>query len=409
MQKQKTFFGLAAIFFVAILFRLWITHLVPQPFIFDQTEYEYYAQKIFSAPFMLAAHTYRSYPYPLMLAYIYKVVGFGNHSVIFAVQAVLDSFTGLLIFFILRLVGKSRAAWIGFILYSVNPLTAAYTGVILSETLSTFLIAATLFTGLLLIKKPSIYMGLLFGMIAGMSVQTRNAMLTASVVIVGSMWFWISWKAHKRVYLAIFIGLILTVLYPLYTNWVAYHEITIFKVDSFYAIELFNGATLKILPPFTTALPLQQQIMFNEYWSEYSPTRTAADRQAMAKKYFDKAIAVIRADPVDYIHWRFYKMWHVWQKENIYSYSEPGFESHRQITFWGNTVLLALAFMGIVFTFMRQRKRRFSWLLIVSVGTLALQTFALCFSFAEYRLSIPLYPIIFLYAAYALDTLPIVL
>lgn len=397
---------IAGILLVAFLFRLWIIHLAPQPFIFDQTEYEYYAQKIFSAPLMLAAHTYRSYPYPFMLAAIYKFVGFGNHNVIFIVQAVMDSLTGLLIYFILRMSGKSRAAWIGFILYSVNPFTAAYTGVLLSETLSTFLIAATILTGLLCIKKPSLGRGLLFGFIAGMSVQTRNAMLTASVVIVGSLWFWISWKAHKRVYISILIGLVLTALYPLYTNWVAYHEVTMFKVDSFYAIELFNGATLKVLPPFTTALPPAQQTLFNEYWSEYTPTRTAKDRAAMAKKYFDKAFAVIFADPVDYMRWRFYKMWYVWQKENLYAYSEPGFESHRLLTFGGNAVLLALAVLGFVFAFMREVKRRLSWLLVVSVSTIAMQTFALGFSFAEYRLSIPLYPFIFLYAALALDCYP---
>lgn len=401
MQKYRTYIAGAAIFVVAVLFRLWLIHLVPQPFIYDQTEFEYYAQKIVTAPYMLAAHTYRFYPYPLLLALIYKIAGFGNHAVVFTFQAVLDSLTGVLLFAILRLVGKKRAAWVTFVLYSVNPFTSAYAGVILSEVLSTFFTVCLILTGLLLIKKPKISIGFLFGLSAGMVMQTRSAMIVASIVALGSVWFWVSWKSYKRVYVGIAIGLILTALYPLYTNWTAYHELTIFKVDSFYAMELYNGATLKILPPFMTAsdFPPQQQIMYAEYWSEFFPNRTIKDRQAMANKYMNMAVTVIKADPVDYIRWRFFKMWYVWQKDNIYTYSEPGYGAHKAWTFWGNTILLAAAAIGIALTFFRRKDRLIRWLWMVSVGIIVLQTFALCFSHAEYRLTIPLYPILFIFAA----------
>ncbi len=401
MQNHRTLLAGAVIFLLSVVFRLWLTNIVPQPFVYDQTEYEAYAGKIFAAPYMLAAHTYRSYPYPLMIAVLYKIVGFGNHPAVFALQAVLDSLTAVMVYFILRLAGRSRAAWIGYLLYAVNPFTAAYAGVILSEVLTTFFVAGMLLTGVYVIKKPSFLRGLLFGLCAGMAIQTRNAMTVGSLAAVGSIWFWISWKFYTRVYLAIFLGLVLTVLYPLYTNWQAYGQVSIFKVDSFYAMELYNGATLKILPPFmtSTSYPAGQQEMYREYWSEYDSTRTMSDRQDMADKYVGKAIAIIKADPIEYIRWRFFKMWYVWQKDNIFTYSEPGYAVHKPWTFWGNTMLLAAAAFGIVFGFFRKKGKTMVWLWTAAIAIIVFQTVAFSFSHAEYRLSIPLYPIIILFAA----------
>ncbi len=407
MERHRLILGVAGIFLMAVLFRARLTILVPQPFMYDQTEYEAYAHKMYDAPFLLAAHTYRSYPYPLILAFIYKYVGFGSHAAVFAVQAILDSLTGLMLFGILWIVEKRRAAWITYILYSVNPFTSAYAGVILSEILTTFFFAAMLLMGLFLIKKPTLLKGLIFGLCVGGTVQTRNAMLTGSLTVLASIWFWMSWKFYKRVYVAIVVGGILTVLYPLYTNWHAYRQISIFKVDSFYAMELYNGATLTILPPFmtSTAFPIGQQQMYREYWSEYDPTRTPADRRAMAEKYLAKATDVIQANPVEYARWRFFKMWYVWQKENIFTYVEPGYDTHKAWTYWVNTILLGFAAMGVVVGFGRRPVGMLRWLRWVSLGIIIFQTIAFSFSHAEYRLTIPLYPVVILLAGLSFATM----
>ena len=156
---KKDVFWVCLMVLAGILFRLWFISLAPQPFGWDQYEYEMYAAKIFAHPWMLASHSYRSYPYPLMLALFYKVVGFGNTRAVFYLQAVLDSLVGLMIYSILRIGWKDKTASIvGLVLYTLNPFTSGYVGVLLAEVLTGFYIAGTdpgLFVPRIILYSPS--------------------------------------------------------------------------------------------------------------------------------------------------------------------------------------------------------------------------------------------------------------
>jgi len=139
--------------------------------------------------------------------------------------------------------------------------------------------------------------------------------------------------------------------------------------------------------------------MWREYWSEYYPGRTSQERKAMSDKYWKKAIDVIAADPVDYIRWRFFKMWYVWQKENFFFYKEPGFADHRQYIYAFNLVFLMLGAVGMAVGWKQAKAGIGKWLLASFVGTILYGTIAFCFSHAEYRLTIPFYPIVYSLAA----------
>ncbi|OGG05019.1 hypothetical protein A2Z33_07065 [Candidatus Gottesmanbacteria bacterium RBG_16_52_11] len=397
-SQMKVFLEAAmvtAVFFGAVWYRLWFITLVPQPVIYDQDEYQWYATKIYYHPQMLASHSYRSYPFPLMLATVYKFAGFADYPAVYTVNAVLDSLTAVGIYFLLRFsVRQKPAAWTGLLLYAVNPFTAGYVGVLLSEILDAFFITYALVYGYLFVKRKHPFWGLLLGFFAGMAAETRNSAFIWAAVPLFLTLFFIPFKKHLLAYAAVIIGMVITVLYPLYTNWRDYRELSISKVDSFYAMEFFNGATLKILPPFTKMYPVDQLIMWREYWSEFYPDRTTRERRALAKKYFLKGWEVVKSDPVDYVRWRFYKMWYVWQKENIFFYEEPGWQDRRYIVYSGNLALLGLAAAGIFLgrIMMRDGNRRYIWMVLV--GTILYGMVAFSFSHAEYRLSIPFYPVI---------------
>lgn len=388
-------FLVTAVFVFAFFFRMWFITLEPQPFVYDQGEYEWYTYKIFHAPYMIAPHTYRSYPYPFFQAIIYKFAGWGNHQAVYIANAVLDSIVAVFVFLLLRFGFKRKfIAWIGLVLYAVNPFTSGYVGVGLSEILATFFIAGTLVVGLWFIKKPGIFVGLLFGFFAGMAAETRNAAFMWAFVPIALSVFFVRFKQKFLAYIAILFGLFLTTVYPLYTNWKWYHEINITKVDSFFAMEFFNGASLKILPPFTYTYPVEQNQMWFEYWSEYYPNRTPAERKAIASKYWKKGWDIVRADPIDYIRWRFFKMWYVWQKENIFFYTESGFADHKQYTYLLNLTLIILGIIGMVLGWWQTKNNRGKWILASFWGTILYGTLAFSISHAEYRLSIPFYPII---------------
>lgn len=397
---------LSSCFIFGIFFRLWFIALAPQPVIFDQYEYLLYAEKIFKDPLLLASHSYRSYPFPLVMAILFKFTGFGNTYAVYVLNAVLDSFIGIMIFFLLwKGFGSLKSAWIGVILYMVNPFTSGYVGVVLSEILTAFFITATMVAGLLFVQRPSTWKGLLFGICAGLAAETRNAaFLWAGIPIVLAC-VRISVRKHWSLYAGIITGLALSVLYPLYTNWRDYKELSITKVDSFYAMEFFNGASLKVLPPFTYAYPREQQEMWAEYWSEYHPGRTRQVRKAIATKYWQKGLAIVKRDPLDYIRWRFFKMWYVWQKENVFFYEEPGYARHKYVTYSFNLMLLALGVLGLVVSFRKKNDMLHTWMWASIFGSIAYTLIAFSFSHAEYRLTIPYYPLLYLSVSLALAKL----
>lgn len=397
---KKEWFFIIALLAASVLFRLWFISLAPQPFGWDQYEYEMYAAKIFSHPWMMAAHSYRSYPYPLLLALFYKVVGFGNHQAVFFLQAVLDSLVGLMIYVILRSrsrPGLEATPWIGFILYCINPFTSGYVGVLLAEVMTGFFIAGTVLLGLMFVKKPNPIHGILFGLFAGLAAETRNAAFLWTIVPIGLAFSFVRPRLAK---FSIVLGVILTLLYPLYVNWRDYKELNVTTVDDFYAKEFFQGALIKKLAPFTYLYPRESHLMWNEYYSEYDPGRTTLERRQMAKKYYRKAWDLMKADPIDYIKVRFFKMFYVWQKENVFFYAEPGFESHRMVTYWGNSVLLLLAAAGLWFW-----PKKGSFVRWSIIGTILYGTLAFSVTHAEYRLTIPFYPLLIAAASVGIASL----
>lgn len=391
-------------FIGGVFFRLWFIGLAPQPPNWDQDEYEYYANKIVSAPFFMAAHSYRSYPYPLFVAAVYNGAGKDNRRAVFFLQSVIDSLTGILIFMFLNKLIRSRGpSLIGLMLYEINPFTSGYVGVLLAEVLTAFFIMSTFYCGIQFIRKKSWRWAMLLGLTVGLSAETRNAAFIWAVVPIGLCFFWISLQKYWKLYVSLGIGFFITLLYPLINNWRYYHEINVTTVDSFFAKEFFNGAILKKLPPFTYSYPPQVAQEYGEYYSEFYPDRTWVDRRAMAAKYYRMGWDIVRNNPVDYLKTRVFKMWYVWQKENVFFYWEPGFTNHWFITYSVNVFLLGLTIFGL-FRW-KSTSQHSAWARWAIIGSIVYATVAFSFTHAEYRLTIPFYPLLYISAAVALGSI----
>jgi len=411
--RRKEIVLLSVVFLCGIAFRLWFITVVPQPFIYDQGEYELYAIRMLDRG-MLASHSYRPYPYSLFVASVYSVAGPFNRSAIFFVQAVLDSFIAVAIYLILaKGFGQKSEAKVGLFLYTVNPFTSAYVGLGLSEILTALFIVTTVLLGIRFIHKPHWVWGLVFGISSGIAAEIRNAALFWAIIPVGLILFWVSLRRYRVSYTAMFVGLLLPFLYPLYVNWRDFHEFSVTTVDNAIARELYNGAVQKRVPPFMPP-PSDVLQMYREYYSELHPGRTQAERNAIARKYFDKTLEIVRGNPTEYIRNRLYKMWYVWQKENLFYYEEPGLANHWMYTFGANAALLALAVVGLVvsrpsagvFLLELSRRRRIAdWVWSLIVGTIVYGTVAFSFTHAEQRLTIPFYPLLILAGSLGLVSL----
>src|SRR3989344_9050889 len=119
-------YNLLILFALGVVYRLILAKLVPQPFIFDQTEYHQFAVGIINQG--LTVWPTRLYGYPLFLAIVYKLFGTGNFLAVTVIQAILDCLTAVIIYKSAEIIFKDKTtAIISYFLYLVNPFTAAFT------------------------------------------------------------------------------------------------------------------------------------------------------------------------------------------------------------------------------------------------------------------------------------------
>jgi hypothetical protein len=403
MKKFTVILMPLGIFLIGLFFRLWFIGIMPQPFIYDQGEYEMYAAKMSLQPFMLSSASYRSYAYPMAMALVYKITGFGHREIIFGLQAGLDSLVGVLIYFIIRrFLNLSHAAIIGGITYAFNSFTLGYIGVILSEIQTVFLITMTLILLLLFRKKPTILTGLFLGLTIGLTVATRNALLVWAAIPLGLALIYRIQSNYPKAFLAVIAGIIMTLIYPLYVNYRDYHEISPTTVDNLFVMNFYIGSVIKDQPLWSPPI----QSVYAEYYSEFHPERNSAYRRMITQKYLTLALAEIVRNPLEYLKYRAITAWNVWQKDGFLMY---GFLLPKEVKPWHkpfmasvNLVFLTLTIIGLIFGKVKSAQ---NWQTIRQfvAATLILITIAFSVTTGENRFTVPFYAICFIPMVIGLD------
>lgn len=138
---------------------------------------------------------FRSPGYPLFLALIYKIVGHYWHAV-FVVQALVDSFTALLVWRIAyRLLGLRVGIFAG-VLYGVYPYPAMFCGILEQDILLTFTVTLTLYFVVRAQEEPE---RRLFWLLAGLALGAAALVkpflvLYCAVPVVAALRCVIPWK-----------------------------------------------------------------------------------------------------------------------------------------------------------------------------------------------------------------------
>jgi hypothetical protein len=392
MKKFSEASVIIGVFIIAVFFRFWFANRYPQPFIFDQTEYEMYAAKIYLHPVMLASHSYRSYIYPLFMALVYKITGFGQRYIIYDIQIAIDSIAAIIIYVITsRYLRLPHAALAAALSYALNPFSIGYVGVILSEIQTVYFVTATLLWLIIYLKNPTIFKGFLLGLHIGLAFATRNALLLWMVVPIGMI---IIRRIHIRFpksFIALVVGLFLTLIYPLYVNYRDFHEISITTVDNLYVLNFYIGTVLKNTTLWTNTI----QTAYGEYYSEFHPERTSDYRKNIRKKYLNLAFSEIRRDPMGYLRYRLIAVWNAWQKDGFLVYiasSQFVKPYHKPFLVTINLLFLTLTFIGLFFG---KVKRNENWQIIkfFIISSLIILTVSLALTTGENRYTIPFYAI----------------
>lgn len=440
---------LIILFILGIIFRLWIANLVPQPFVFDQTEYHSFALQMLDKG--LVSWQPRLYGYPLFLSLIYRLFGEGNFLAVFVVQSIVDTLTGLIIYLIAKKIFKNQiVAIFSFTLYLFNPFTSVYAVLTLSEVWGIFLMAVIIY---LLIEFaevghdffPHLPKSLhfvpqngtrgaqgggraqkawsprklfLLAFLLGYLPQVRPAFLFYSLTLLGIIVIWIyksyiqipspgrSPSGHLPGVLIAILLFILPFTYNAMGNWVYFRQFSPMTVDNLFVREFYISLYVSGRSPFQAATPDVFPPEVQKIYNEYTPVpQNTYARKAMAQKYFRLGLQKVAENPLDFIFSRIKKFWYVWEKHFIFYYTQPANALVDFLTYWGNNLLIFLAVFGFYFWFRKEAKEKMRWFGFFTIFTVFYISLIHSFSLTEERYSFPGYPLIFLFAGYGLRQL----
>ncbi|MCX5642132.1 MAG: glycosyltransferase family 39 protein [Candidatus Omnitrophica bacterium] len=228
ISEKKLLWGL---FISALLLRLVFVIALPLD-AGDSPEYDNYALHLLNG-LGFSTNLNRPPMYPGFLAGIYFFCGH-NFLAVRIVQALLDSVTCLLVFFIgKRVFGDKRPAFLGGLLTAVSPSLIAATSYILTETLTAFLLAASV---LLMIKaqaerKKEVW--LFSGIVLGLATLTRPVTILFPFFLLAGFLVFSLQKARSVLLVAIFcLGMALPILPWTVRNALVFHRFIPVSVGS---------------------------------------------------------------------------------------------------------------------------------------------------------------------------------
>lgn len=383
------------LFIIGVIFRIWFSQLVPQPFVYDQEEYYGYALGILKNG--LHADIYRLYGYPMIIAPLIALFDVASPFPWTVFHAILDSITAFLIYWMAKKVFTSeKPAWVGFILYLFNPFTAGYVGVLLSEVVATFLVALILLLTIFYREKKSVLLLCLLSFLLGFLPQVRPAFVYFSFFVLMILVIHIRKKLKWGI---IFLFLYaVPYSYNIVGNFLHYGELAPLSVDRVFARELYASLFIERGLAFTDTQYGAWPKEALQVWGELARPKNAKERDLVAKKYIDLSIEKIKSDPWRFVRSRIAKMGYVWEKHFVFPYAQGKPTSMiKAAIYWGNMGLLGIGLIGLIGWI-----RRIRWFTALTVFLVVYISVAHIFSTSEERFSLPAYPLVILFAGYGI-------
>lgn len=407
-------FWIIAFFCLGFIYRLWLINLFPQPFVFDQTQYEEYAREMLKHG--LYAHPFRIYGYPLFIALIYQFTG-----IVTTIsklpwqlfQVILDTLTAVLVYIVARRIFKIRKiADFAYVLYLFNPFTASFPGVLLPEVLTIFLMTL-LFTFLSFsLKKITFLKLVILGIILGYLPQVRPFYLFYSLIVVFILvviWFKkllpIRYKIVGMVLLLLCYSLPFT--YNVFGNLRYFGEFALMDVDNLFIENFYISLFLERSPDIKMSIwdyPPEVRWAFESY-SYYTDPKDKVVRQAKKMLFLKMTMQEISKDPYKFLSWRVKKLWYAWEKHTLYLYLNPKSQLLASFIYWSNVAILLFAVVGLISYGKKVVNDRdishklffiFSVLLFLNTSAVGAATSA------QERYSLPAYPLVFIFCVFGI-------
>lgn len=398
--RKKSTYILLLLLFWGFIYRLILLGFVQQFLIYDMDYYRIIAEKMMEGE-IVADILGKTFGYPAFLAALFTIFGKGNFLAVKMVQILLDLGVAMMIFSVACTHFGRRAGWISFILALFCPITAVFTGLILPETLTMFLICLLLFilTRIQFGEKSIWWIG--FGGVLGYLLFTRFQFYYFVFFLILMLGFLCIKKGKRIGFIAITIlCVLLTSSYTLFANYRLFHTISLGPLKSMtWTFLYFNY--------FGIQYPeLLSEIDFSPNF--YGNVMTEFLQTAYEKKYdeLDRLNAGYKASFLSefpnkwptFVKNVFKNFLLLWDKRILAPYTDPFHPNDVWILRIGNLVLVSMFATGIIRFVSTLGKNAFHSPLFLFTMSL-LSYMAVLFSLVsnESRHTISFYPLIYLW------------
>lgn len=354
-----------------------------------------------NAQLLISDHTYgdswRPPLYSFFLALVYFLFG-QSLLVVRIAQAFLGAATCLLVYYIGRNVFNRKVGFIGACFCGLYPYFIYYTGDVLSETLFTFLLAASLAGLVYFQEKPTYHRAILSGFCLGLTSLCKPVILPFIFLL--PVWGIIVYRQQLRRVLPkviiVFAAALLAILPWSVRNYLYYHEFTLISTSGVYLWMSYNPYTVR-LEKIPELLPAQDQN--SNYLPadfEYFPKQRFMEINKLPRMEADKVFKreawdFMKNDPKTVI-WLWYKrFFHFWRL-----YPLVATPANKVAAFLTSGSVIILGWMGLIMSIKNWRK---TMLFLLLLGT---YTVVHIVSLTNIRYRVPIDTFMMVFAAYAL-------
>jgi len=313
----------------------------------------------------LGSDTYHPPGYYYFLAGIYAIAGH-SYVAVRVTQAFLDTLTCLLIYLLGKEIFGEAAGWLAAALAAVYPPLIFYIGVLLTESVTTFLLAGAAWLLLRCTRtgqRPLCV--ILAGLLLGLAIITRSVLLITVPFVLFWLLFvaerWPGWNMAMRYGLALLVPIVLVIAPITIRNYQIHRQFILISTNGGVNFFLGHGGTQRLKDEVRN-LP--------EVWSEGELIGISSRTQPEEESYFYQlGLEYVRSHPVRTIRSLPGKLKNMYWASDYWPASDAQANILRSIdlVFW-RLLLLPLSFAGLLF-FRGQEQRQAALLYLLILST----------------------------------------
>jgi tetratricopeptide (TPR) repeat protein len=399
---------LVGIFIGALLIRLlYIKQVMPTPIFSglatDAEEYNSLALYILRGDFTLKDFIYLNSLYPFFLALIYFISG-QSHLGVVIIQAVIDAFSCLLIYYTALTLFNKRVGIIASFIYACYGMAIFYTGILLASTVEIFLTLTFIALLLFVRERRNLLFLFIAGIVFGLAVLSRSNLILFLFFL--PFWFFTVFKNKRgtadavRGFVYLLTGFCMIIALISIRNYSIIKEFTPSVVGgiNFYKGNNPNATGSCMLPQGVSSSPLEELKTSIEYAGKETGT-TLTPSQA-SQYWLFKGLTFIKDNPLDAASLYVKKFTLFWRKEELsvsidYALSKTLVPLLR-LPFISFGLIAPLALLGLILVF--KRKNTF----LITLFTFSYMLSVIIF-FISGRYRLPVVPFLIIFASFTLS------